>query len=50
MYLPRGIVRLMAWTETDYSKHRRFQWNIKWWLEDLGTLGIMGETAPLTPK
>ena len=29
----------MAWMETDYSKHKR--------LEYLGTLGIMGETAPL---
>ena len=34
----------MAWMETDYSKH--FQWKRKWRLEHLGTLGIMGETAP----
>ena len=37
----------MAWMETDYSKHSHFQWKIKWPLEHLGTLGIMGETAPL---
>ena len=36
----------MAWIETDYSKHTHFQWKIKWRLEHLGALGIMGETAP----
>ena len=40
---------MMAWMETDYSKHTHFRWKIKWWLEHLGALGIMGEiTAPLT--
>ena len=34
--------------ETDYSKHTHFRWKIKWRLEHLGALGIMGETAPLT--
>ena len=32
----------MAWMERDYSKHTHFQWKIKWWLEHLGALGIMG--------
>ena len=36
----------MAWMETDYSKYTHFRWKIKWWLEHLGALGIMG--APLT--
>ena len=36
----------MAWMETDYSKHTHFRWKIKWRLEHLGTLGIMGETVP----
>ena len=36
----------MAWIEMDYSKDTRFRWNkSKWWLEDLGVLGIMGETS-----
>ena len=35
----------VAWMETDYSKHTHFRWKIKWRLEHLGTLGIMGETA-----
>ena len=39
----------MAWMETDYSKHTHFRWKIKWRLEHLGALGIMGETAPLRP-
>ena len=39
---------LMAWMETDYSKHTQFRWKIKWRLEHLGTLGIMGDTVPLT--
>ena len=30
--------------ETDYSKHTHFQWKIKWHLEHLGALGIMGQT------
>ena len=34
--------------ETDYSKHTHFQWKIKWQLEDLAALGIMGETGFLT--
>ena len=38
----------MAWLETDYLKHSHFRWKIKWRLEHLGALGIMGETAPLT--
>ena len=38
----------MAWMETDYSKHTYFRWKVKWRLEHLGVLGIMGETAPLT--
>ena len=37
----------MAWMETDYSKHTHCRWKIKWRLEHLGALGIMGETAPL---
>ena len=37
----------MAWMETDYSKHTHFRWKIKWLLEHLSTLGIMGEMAPL---
>ena len=40
--------QLTAWMETDYSKHTHFQWKIRWRLEDLGALRIMGETAPLT--
>ena len=39
--------QLMAWMEMHYSKHMYFRWKVKWRLEDLGTLGIMGETAPL---
>ena len=35
----------MAWMETDYSKHTHFRWKIKWWLEHLGSLGIMDLTA-----
>ena len=36
----------MAWMETDYSKHMHFpRWTIKWRLEQLGALGIMGETT-----
>ena len=35
---------LMAWMETDYSKHTHIQGKIKWQLEHLSTLGIMGET------
>ena len=34
----------MAWIETDYSKHTLFQWKIKWRLETLGALGMMGDT------
>ena len=37
----------MAWMETDYSKHMHFQWKIKWRMEHLGALEIMGEKAPL---
>ena len=33
----------MAWMETDYSKHRNFRLKIKWRLEHLGALGIMGD-------
>ena len=33
----------MAWMERDYSKHTYFQWKVKWRLEHLGALGIMGE-------
>ena len=40
----------MAWMETDYSKHTYFRWKVKWRLEHLGTLGTMGETAPLKFK
>ena len=36
----------MAWMETDYSKHTYFRWKIKWRLEHLGALEIVGETAP----
>ena len=39
----------MTWMETDYSKHTHFRWKIKWRLEDLGALGIMGEAAPWLP-
>ena len=35
----------MAWMETDYSKHTHFRWKIKWRLEHLGVLGIMGKIA-----
>ena len=37
-----------AWMETTYSKHRHFRWKIKWRLEHLDALGIMGETVPLS--
>ena len=37
----------MAWMETDCSKHTYFRWKVKWRLEHLGVLGIMGEMAPL---
>ena len=33
----------VAWMGTDYSKHMHFRWKIKWRLEHLGALGIMGE-------
>ena len=33
----------MAWMETDYSKHTHFRWKVKWRLEHLGALGVMGE-------
>ena len=33
--------------ETDYSKHTHFPWKIKWSLEHLGSLRIMGHTSPL---
>ena len=36
----------MAWMETDYSKYSHFQWKIRWRLEHLGALGIVGEIAP----
>ena len=39
--------QLMAWMEMDYSKHTYFRWKIRWWLEYLGLLGTMGETALL---
>ena len=32
--------------EMDYSKPMLFWWKIKWRLEHLGAIGIMGETAP----
>ena len=32
----------------DYSKRTHFWWQMKWRLEHLGTLGIMGGMAPLT--
>ena len=35
----------MAWMETDYSKDTHFKRNIKWQVEHLSALGIMGETA-----
>ena len=34
-----------AWIETDYSKDRHFRWKIKWRLEHLSALGIVGECA-----
>ena len=37
----------MAWMETDFSKHMHFCWKIKWRLEHLGALGIMGEMVSL---
>ena len=37
----------MAWIETDYSKHTYFRWKVKWRLEHLGALGVMGEAVPL---
>ena len=33
----------MAWMETNYSKDTHFLWKIRWWLEHLGALRIMGE-------
>ena len=33
--------------EMDYSNHMHFRWKIKWRLDFLGALGIMGEMAPL---
>ena len=36
----------MARMETDYSKHTHFRFKIKWRLEHLGALGVMGERAP----
>ena len=38
---------LMAWMETDYSKHTYFRLKVKWLLEHMGALGTMGEMAPL---
>ena len=38
----------MAWMETDYSKDMYFRWKIKWRLELLGALGIMGEYRELS--
>ena len=38
--------QLMAWMKTDYSKHTYFRWKVKWWLEHLGALGTVCETAP----
>ena len=38
----------MAWMETDYSRLTYFRWKVKWQLEHLGALGIMGETTPLS--
>ena len=38
----------MAWMEMDYSKHTLLMED-KWQLENLGALGIMGDTAP-SPK
>ena len=41
----------MAWMEQGYKYHSKdthFRWKIKWRLEHLGALGIMGEAAPLT--
>ena len=35
----------MAWMEADYSKYTHFRWKIKWRLEHLGALKIMGETS-----
>ena len=34
----------MAWMETDYSKQTHFRWKVKWRLERLGALGIVGES------
>ena len=37
--------------ETDYSKHfMHFRWKIKWWLEHLGVVEVMGEMLPLNEK
>ena len=40
--------QLMAWMETDYSKHTHFRWKIKWRLELLGALRIMGVMPSLS--
>ena len=40
----------MAWMETDYSDYKHLPWKIKWRLEHLGAIGIMGETVPLGRK
>ena len=38
----------MAWMETDYSKRTHFpSWKIKWRLEHLSALGIMGDIVSL---
>ena len=37
----------LAWMDTDYSKHTHFRRKIKWRLEHLVALEIMGEAAPL---
>ena len=37
----------MAWMEHGLQiSLNHFRWKIKWWLELLGALGIMGITAP----
>ena len=38
----------MTLMQTDYSKHAHLpRWKVRWKMEDLGTLGVMGETGEL---
>ena len=45
-FMSRESNRWLGWKRI-IQKHTYFRWKIKWRLEHLGALGIMGETAPL---